>query len=117
MTKAAAAVAVGKDVRGGGDLFLYGVVVNKTSLCIFSILMSGKEAVCLDGLFVTAIFQESGFYLNSLKCHLDRTSHKRKSTMSENPKTIIKARASTECPTEAPSWSVVLLTYINFPKI
>jgi hypothetical protein len=35
-------------------------------LCIFSILMLGKEAICPDSLFVPAIFQESGFYLNSL---------------------------------------------------
>ncbi len=29
--------------------------------------MFGKEAVCPDGLFVPAVFQESDFYLNSLK--------------------------------------------------
>ncbi len=29
--------------------------------------MFGREAVCLDGLFVPAVFQESGFYLISLK--------------------------------------------------
>jgi hypothetical protein len=28
--------------------------------------MFGKEAVCPDGLFVPAVFQESDFYLNSL---------------------------------------------------
>ncbi len=59
--------AVGKDVRGGGDQFLYGVMVKKIRLCVFSILMFGKEAVCPDGLFVPAVFRESGFYLNSLK--------------------------------------------------
>jgi hypothetical protein len=42
------------------------VVVKKNSLCVFSILMFGEEAVCSDGLFVSAIFRESGFYLNSL---------------------------------------------------
>jgi hypothetical protein len=62
-------VAVGKGDKGGGGLFLNVVVVKKTSLCIFSILMFGKEAVCQDGLFVPAIFQESGFYLNSVKCN------------------------------------------------
>jgi hypothetical protein len=67
MTKAAAAAAVGKDVRGSGNLILYGVVVKRISLCIFSILIFGEEAVCLDGVFVPAIFQESGFYLNSLR--------------------------------------------------
>ncbi len=40
----------------------------KKCLSIFSILMFGREAVCPDGLFVLAIFQESGFYLNSLIC-------------------------------------------------
>jgi hypothetical protein len=65
MTKAAAAAAVGKDVKGSGNLILYGVVVKKISLCVFSILMFGEEAVCPDGLFVPAVFQESGFYLNS----------------------------------------------------
>jgi hypothetical protein len=63
---AAAAAVVGKDDKGGGSLFLYGLVVKKMCLCIFSILMFGKEAVCLDGLFVPAIFQESSFYLNSV---------------------------------------------------
>jgi hypothetical protein len=61
--------AVGKDVRGGGDLFFYGVVVKKNCFCVFSILMLGKEAVCPDGLFVPAIFQESDFYFNSLKMY------------------------------------------------
>jgi hypothetical protein len=28
--------------------------------------MFGEEAVCPDGLFVPAVFQESDFYLNSL---------------------------------------------------
>jgi hypothetical protein len=65
-SSAAAAVAVGKNNKGGGGLFLYGVVVKKIGLCIFSILMFGKEAVCPDGHFVPAVFQESGFYCNSL---------------------------------------------------
>jgi hypothetical protein len=65
MTKAAAAAAAGKNVRGSGDLFLYSVVAKKNSLCIFSILMFGKEAVCPDSLFVPAVFRELGFYLNS----------------------------------------------------
>ncbi len=56
--------AVGKDVRGNGELFLYGVMVKRISLCVFSILMFGKEAICPDGLFVPTIFRESG--LNSL---------------------------------------------------
>ncbi len=50
------AAVVGKDDKGGGGIFLYGVVVKKIGLCIFSILMFGKEAVCLDGLFVSAVF-------------------------------------------------------------
>ncbi len=54
MTAAAAAVVaaavVGKDDKGGGSLFSYGVVVKKILFAIFSILMSGKEAVCPDGL-------------------------------------------------------------------
>jgi hypothetical protein len=41
-----AAAAVRKDDKGGGSLFLYGVVVKKGGLCIFSILMFRKEAVC-----------------------------------------------------------------------
>ncbi len=48
--------AVGKDVRGGGDQFFYGVMVKKIYFCVFSILMLGKEAVCPDGLFVPTIF-------------------------------------------------------------
>jgi hypothetical protein len=38
-------------------------VVVKFHFCIFSILMLGKEAVCLDGLFVPAVFREVHFYL------------------------------------------------------
>jgi hypothetical protein len=56
LSSAAVAVAVGKDDKGGGCLFLYGVVVKKNSLCVFSILMFGKEAVCPDCLFVLAVF-------------------------------------------------------------
>ncbi len=41
-------------------------VVKKNCFCVFSILMFGEEAVCPDGLFVTAIFREVHFYLNSL---------------------------------------------------
>ncbi len=59
----AAAAAVGKDNKGCGD---HGVVVKIYFLSVFSILMFGREAICLDGLFVPAVFQESGFYLNSL---------------------------------------------------
>ncbi len=44
------------------------MVVKKNCYCVFSISMFGKEAVCLDSLFVPAIFQESDFYLNSLIC-------------------------------------------------
>jgi hypothetical protein len=58
-----AAAAVGKDDKGGGG---HGVVVKKNSWSVFSILMFSREAVCPDGLFVPAIFRESGFYLNSL---------------------------------------------------
>ncbi len=53
---AVAAVAVGKDDKGGDGLFLYGVAVKKIGLWVFSILMFSKEAVCLDGLFVPAVF-------------------------------------------------------------
>jgi hypothetical protein len=67
-SSAVAAAAVGKDDKGGGSLFLYVVVVKKNGLCIFSILMFGKEAVCPDCLFVPVVFGEPGFYLNSLKC-------------------------------------------------
>ncbi len=63
----AAAAAVGKDDKGSEGLFLYGVVVKKNGLCVFSILMFGNEAICLEGLFIPAVFQESGFYFNSLK--------------------------------------------------
>ncbi len=66
LLSAAVAAAVGKDDKGSGGLFLYGVVVKKIGLCIFSILMFGKEAVCPDSLFVPAVFQELGFYFNSL---------------------------------------------------
>ncbi len=55
MTKAAAAYFC---VWCGGE---------KNVFCIFSILMFGKEVVCLDCLFVPTIFQELGFYLNSVK--------------------------------------------------
>ncbi len=57
--------AVGNDDKGGGG---NGVVVKKNSLSIFSCLMFGREAICPDGLFVSALFQESDFYLNSLIC-------------------------------------------------
>jgi hypothetical protein len=56
LSSAAVAVAVGKDDKGGSNLFLYGVVVKKIGFCFFSILMFSKEAVCPDGLFVTAVF-------------------------------------------------------------
>jgi hypothetical protein len=42
------------------------VVVKKNCFCVFSILMFGEEAVCPDGLFVPAVFEEVHFYLNSL---------------------------------------------------
>ncbi len=48
--------AVGKDDKGGGGLFLYGVVVKKNGLCIFSNLMFGQEAIYPDGLFVPFVF-------------------------------------------------------------
>jgi hypothetical protein len=54
------AVAMGKDDKGSGGLFLYGVVVKRNGLCIFSIMMFGKKAICLDGLFFPAVFQELG---------------------------------------------------------
>ncbi len=38
----------------------------KKCFCVFSILIVGKEAVCPDGLFVPAVFQEVYFYLISL---------------------------------------------------
>ncbi len=56
----AAAAAVGKDNKGGGGR---GVVVKKNCWSIFSILMFGREALCPDGLFVPAVFQELGFYV------------------------------------------------------
>jgi hypothetical protein len=40
--------------------------VEKNGFCVFSILMSKKEAVCPDGRIVPAVFQVSGFYCNSL---------------------------------------------------
>ncbi len=55
-SSAASAAAVGKDDTGIGGLFLYSVVVKKIGLCVFSILMFGKEASCPDGLFVPAVF-------------------------------------------------------------
>ncbi len=61
----AAAMAVRKDDKVGSGLFVW-CRDEKIGLCIFSISMFGKEAVCLDGHFVPAIFQELGFYLNSL---------------------------------------------------
>jgi hypothetical protein len=42
--------------------------VEKSGFCVFSILMSKKEAVCPDSRSVPAVFQVSGFYCNSLKC-------------------------------------------------
>jgi hypothetical protein len=56
LSSAAVAAVVGKDDKGSGGLFLYGVVVKKIGLCIFSIMMFGKEAVCLDCLFLPAVF-------------------------------------------------------------
>ncbi len=41
------------------------MVVKKNCFCVFSFLIVGKEAVCLDGLFIPAVFRESDFYLNS----------------------------------------------------
>jgi hypothetical protein len=49
MTKAAAVMLC------GGEFFFF---------CVFSILMFGEKAVCLDDLFVPAVFRESKFYLN-----------------------------------------------------
>jgi hypothetical protein len=66
----AAAAAVEKDDKGRGSLFLYGVVLKKNGLCVSSISMIGKEAVCPDGLFLRAIFRETGIYFNSLKWFL-----------------------------------------------
>jgi hypothetical protein len=50
-SSAVAAAAVGKDDKGSVGQFLHGVLAKKNCLCIFSILMFGKEAVCLDSLF------------------------------------------------------------------
>jgi hypothetical protein len=50
-SSAVVGVAVGKDDKGSGGLFLYGVVVKRNGLCIFSIMIFGKKAICLDGLF------------------------------------------------------------------
>jgi hypothetical protein len=46
---------------------LLGCRGEKNCFWVFSILMLGKKAICPDGLFVPAVFQESNFYLNSLK--------------------------------------------------
>jgi hypothetical protein len=43
-------------------------MVKKKCICVFSILMFGEKVVCPDGHFVPAVFRESDFYLNSLKC-------------------------------------------------
>jgi hypothetical protein len=40
--------------------------VEKHGFCVFSILMSKKEAVCPDSRIVPAVFRVSGFYCNSL---------------------------------------------------
>ena len=48
----------------GGLIMTEGV--EKNGFCVFSILMSAKEAVCPDGRIVPAVFQVSGFYCNSL---------------------------------------------------
>jgi hypothetical protein len=48
-SSAVVGVAVGKDDKGSGGLFLYGVVVKRNGLCIFSIMIFGKKAICLDG--------------------------------------------------------------------
>jgi hypothetical protein len=66
-SSAVVVVVAGKDDKGGGGLFvLYGVVAKKIGLCVFSILIFGKETVCPDSLFLPAKFLESGFYFNSL---------------------------------------------------
>jgi hypothetical protein len=48
----------------GGLIMTEGV--EKNGFCVFSILMSAKEAVCPDGRIVPAVFRVSGFYCNSL---------------------------------------------------
>ncbi len=55
-SSAAVVVAAGKDDKGSIGLFLYGVVVKKIGLSIFSILTFGKEAAFLDSLFVPVVF-------------------------------------------------------------
>ncbi len=47
LSSAAVAAAVGKDSKGSCGLFLYGVVVKTIGLCVFSILIFGKEAISL----------------------------------------------------------------------
>jgi hypothetical protein len=44
----------------------------KMFFCVFSILMSKKEAVCPDGRIVPAVFRVSGFYCNSLTYRSDQ---------------------------------------------
>jgi hypothetical protein len=57
---------VTKEIRGNQ------ISAISNPLCVFSISMFGKEAVCPDGLFVPAVFRESGFYLSSLICPVNR---------------------------------------------
>ena len=52
----------------GGLIMTEGV--EKNGFCVFSILMSAKEAVCPDGRIVPAVFRVSGFYCNSLKLRM-----------------------------------------------
>jgi hypothetical protein len=60
---AAAAAVAGNDYKGSD------VAMKTNGVSVLSILRSPNEAVCPDGLIVPAIFGESDFYCNSLKCY------------------------------------------------
>jgi hypothetical protein len=42
--------------------------VEKNGFCVFSILMSKKEAVCPDGRIIPAVFRVSGFHCATVIC-------------------------------------------------
>ncbi len=64
LSSAAVAAAVGYDDKGGDSLFLYGVVIKKIGLCVFSILIFGKEA-----LLFPPYSESRGFILTVLSAH------------------------------------------------
>jgi hypothetical protein len=79
LSSAAAAAAVGKDDKSGGGLFFM-VWWRKKWFVRFLNLMFGKEAVCPDGLFVPAVFQESRVSISTVLGNVCRQNFKAQKT-------------------------------------